>query len=115
MIEKIAAALAMEELLAIRPPIVFAHRAGLPGEGPPMTSNETRRRPMKSTPRCDICNGKFGLTVCAEAVLLQALPGPVSRKEEPAAIQRDAVDRFFPKLKLAFGLFAWPELDHFRR
>jgi hypothetical protein len=31
--EKIAAALAMEELLAIQPPIVFAHRAGLPWEG----------------------------------------------------------------------------------
>ena len=36
-------------------------------------------------------------------------------KEEAAAIQRGAVDRFFPKLGLAFGLFARPVLDHFRR
>jgi hypothetical protein len=26
-----------------------------------MTSNETSRKPIKPKPRCDICNGKFGL------------------------------------------------------
>jgi hypothetical protein len=89
--EKIAAALAMEELLAIRPPIVFGHRARLPEEGPPMTSNETRRKPMKSTPRCDICNGKFGLIrhrfaqkqFCSKRCLNQYL---VERKQQPSSV-----------------------------
>ena len=76
-----------------------------------MTSNETRRKPMKSTPRCEICNGKFGLIrhrfaqkqFCSKRCLNQYL---VKRKQQPSSV---------PKLKLAFGLFARPELDHFRR
>jgi len=81
----------MEELLAIRPPIVFGHRARLPWEGLPMTSNETRRKPMKSTPRCDICNGKFGLIrhrfaqkqFCSKRCLNQYL---VKRKQQPSSM-----------------------------
>src|SRR5262245_36819227 len=101
----------MEQLLAIQPPIVFGIEHGLPGEGPPMQSNETRRKPMKSTPPCAIFNGKFGLIrhrfaqklFCSKRCLDQYL---VKRKQQPSSV---------PKLKLAFGLFAGPKLDHFRR
>ena len=55
-----------------------------------MTTNETRRNPMKSTPRCDICNGKFGLIrhrfaqkqFCSKRCLNQYL---VKRKQQPSA------------------------------
>jgi len=78
-----------------------------------MTSNETSRKPIKRTPRCETCNGKFGLIrhrfahkqFCSKRCLDRYL----------VAIQRGVVDRFFPKLGLAFGLFARPVLDHFRR
>ena len=83
-----------------------------------MTSNETSRKPIKQTPRCETCNGKFGLIhhrlahkqFCSKRCLDRYLV-----KQEAVAIQRGAVDRFFPKLGLAFGLFARPVLDHFRR
>ena len=83
-----------------------------------MTSNETNRKPIKQTPRCETCNGKFGLIrhrfahkqFCSKRCLDRYLV-----KEEAAAIQRGAVDRFFPKLGLAFGLFARPVLDDFHR
>ena len=72
-----------------------------------MTSNETSRKPIKRTPRCETCNGKFGLIrhrfahkqFCSKRCLDRYLV-----KEEAAAIQHGAVDRFFPKLGLAFGL-----------
>jgi hypothetical protein len=60
-----------------------------------MTSNETRRKPMKSTPRCDVCNGKFGLNrhrFAQKQFCSKTRPKPVSRKEEAPAIQRDAVE-----------------------
>jgi hypothetical protein len=44
--------------------------------------------------------------------LLEPLPGPVSRKEEAAAVQLETVDRFLSKLGLVFELFTYSMLDH---